>query len=92
VITDRNLDGAVGIVAGYGLNGLGVGFRVPVGSTISFTPSIPDFWPRIQWVQGMISPGVIRPVREAGHSTSAEVKETWIYSTVPKNVNGMVLN
>jgi hypothetical protein len=41
--------------------------------------------PAIQWVLGVLSPGVKGPTREAGHSppTSAEVKSSWIYASIP---------
>jgi hypothetical protein len=41
--------------------------------------------PPIQWVQGVLSLGVKRPGREAGHSppSSAEVKNTWSYTSTP---------
>jgi hypothetical protein len=50
--------------------------------------------PPIQWVLGALSPVVKRPGREADHSppTSAEVKNTWIYtSTPPIRLHGFVL-
>jgi hypothetical protein len=41
--------------------------------------------PPIQCVTGALSPEVKRPGRDADHSppTSAEVKKTWIYSSIP---------
>jgi hypothetical protein len=50
--------------------------------------------PPIQWVQGVISPGVKRPRREADHSSpaSTKVKKIWIYtSTPPLFLHGVVL-
>jgi hypothetical protein len=38
-------DGATGIATGYGLDGRGLGFRVPVGVRFFSTPRRPDrFW------------------------------------------------
>jgi hypothetical protein len=39
----------------------------------------------IQWVPGALSPGVKLQGREADHlpPTSAEVKNTWIYTSTP---------
>jgi hypothetical protein len=38
-------DSTVGIATGYGLDGRGIGIRVPVGSRISSSPRRPDrFW------------------------------------------------
>jgi hypothetical protein len=44
--------------------------------------------PPIQWVPGALSPGVERPVLEVDHSTptSAEVKNTWFYTSSPPYV------
>jgi hypothetical protein len=41
--------------------------------------------PPIQWVPGVLSPGVNRPGREVDHSppTNAEVKKMWIYTSTP---------
>jgi hypothetical protein len=52
------------------------------------TPSRPVLGPTqspIQWVPGALSPEVKRPGREADHSppTSAEVKNSWIYTSTP---------
>jgi hypothetical protein len=43
---------------------------------------------------GALSPGVKRLGRQAGHSppTSAEVKKTWIYTSTPPRLHGVVLN
>jgi hypothetical protein len=81
--TDRSggsQDSIVGIAIGYGLNGRGVGVRVPVVSIILSTSSRPALGPTqspIQWVPGALSPGVKRPGREADHSppTSVGVKK-----------------
>jgi hypothetical protein len=59
-------DSSVGIATGYGLDDRRIGVRVPVGSRIFSTSSIPILGPTqppIQWV-----PGVKRPWREADHS------------------------
>jgi hypothetical protein len=44
--------------------------------------------PNIQWVPGSLSLGVERPGRETDHSppTSAEVKNKWMYTTIPPYV------
>jgi hypothetical protein len=41
--------------------------------------------PPIQWLAEALSPGVKQPEREADHlpPTSAEVKNTWIYTSTP---------
>jgi hypothetical protein len=41
--------------------------------------------PPIEWVPGTLSQGLKRPGLEADHSppTSAEVKKTWIYTSIP---------
>jgi hypothetical protein len=88
-------DSAVGIATGYGLDGRGVGVRVPVGERFFSPPRPPDrlrgppsllsngYW-------GLLSPGVKRPGREADHlpPTIAEVKNTCIYTCL----HGIVLN
>jgi hypothetical protein len=74
-------DSGVSIAIGYGLD-RGVGVRVPVGSRIFSTLSRPVLGhtqPPAQWV-----PGVNHPGREVYRSaTSAEVKKTWIYTSIP---------
>jgi hypothetical protein len=77
-------DSSVGIATGYGLDDRGVGVRVPIGERFFSSPSHSDR-PLIQWVPGALSPGVKRQGREADHSppTSAEVKNTWIYTSTP---------
>jgi hypothetical protein len=71
-------DSAVGIVAGYGLDDLGVGVRVLVGAKMFSSPSRPDWLcqPPIQWVPTALFPGVKQKGREPDHSppTSAEIK------------------
>jgi hypothetical protein len=44
--------------------------------------------PPLQWVPGILSPGVKRSGREADHPppTSAQVKNTWIYTSTPPYV------
>jgi hypothetical protein len=81
-----------GIATGYGLGGRGVGVRVPVGvvflCSTSSRPVLGPTQPPIQLVPGALSPRVKRPVREADHSppTSAELKNTWIYTSTPPYV------
>jgi hypothetical protein len=50
---------------------------VQTGSQVNITP--------IQWVPGVLPPGVKRPGSEADHSppASAEVKKIWIYTSTP---------
>jgi hypothetical protein len=82
---------SIGIATGYGLDDKGIGVRVPVGARIFPSPCRPDrLWglptqPPIQWVWGMLSPGVKLPERQTDHSppTSAEVKKTRIYTPTP---------
>jgi hypothetical protein len=80
----------VGIATGYGLDGRGVGVRVPVGVknflfSVSSRPALRFIQPPIQWVPVVISARVKRPRREADHSppASAEVKKVWIYTSNP---------
>jgi hypothetical protein len=76
-------DRAVCIATGCGLDGRGVGVRVPVGARLISSARRPDrFWGP-PWVPGALSPGVKRPGREADHSppASAEVKNTWTYTS-----------
>jgi hypothetical protein len=42
LIRDRSRDSVVGIASSYGLDGRGVGVRVPVGSRIFSSPNRPD--------------------------------------------------
>jgi hypothetical protein len=86
--SDVSRDSAVGIATAYGLDDLGDGVRVPVGSRISSSLRRPDRFlgptqPPIQWVRGALSPGVKRQGREADHSppVSAEVKKMWLYTS-----------
>jgi hypothetical protein len=86
---ERRQNSAVGIATGYGLDGRRVGVRVPVRSGILFStssrPALEPTLPLIQRVPGALSPAVKRPGREADHSppASAEVKKTWIYTSIP---------
>jgi hypothetical protein len=79
-------------LTGYGLNGRGVGVRVPVGSRI-FSSRRPD---RLWSPPNFLSDGYLgtplsdvnRLGREAHHSppTSAEVKKRWICTSIPPYV------
>jgi hypothetical protein len=77
------------IATGYGLDGCGVWFRVPLGSRIFSSPRRPKWlWgPPNRLSNGYwgFSPGVKRTGREADHSApaSAEVKKMWIYIFTP---------
>jgi hypothetical protein len=48
-------------------------------------PALGPTQPPIQWVPGALSPGLMRPGREAVHltPTSAEVKKMWMYTFTP---------
>jgi hypothetical protein len=77
----------VGIATRYGLDGQGVGVRIPVGSKIVFAASRPALGPSqppVHWVPG----GDKAAGREADDSppTNAEVKKTWIYTSTPPYV------
>jgi hypothetical protein len=77
----RNLDSAVGIATGYGLDDRGVAVRVPVGPRIlSFRPALGSTQPPIQCLLGFLSPGVKWPGLEADYSPPASVE-------VKKNVD-----
>jgi hypothetical protein len=67
---------------GRAMDDRGVGVRVPVKSRIfsfstSLRPALGPTQPPIQWVPGSLYPRVMRPEREADHSspTSAEIKK-----------------
>jgi hypothetical protein len=82
-------DSVVGIATGYRLDDRGVGVRIPVGLRIffkSFKPTLRFTQLPIQWVPGVLSPGLKRLGREDDHSppASVEVNKIWIYaSTLP---------
>jgi hypothetical protein len=68
-----------------------VGVRVPIGSRNFSTSSRPVLRPTqapTQWVPWALPPGVKRQGREADYSplTSAEVNNTWIYTSPPPHV------
>jgi hypothetical protein len=75
----------VDIATGYGLDGQGVGVRVPEGSRIFSSPALRPTQPPIQWVPEALSPGVKRAGRGADNSppTSTQVKKMWIYTYAP---------
>jgi hypothetical protein len=87
----RSRDNVVGIATGYGLERQTGRSSSPgrVKNFLFFTPSrlaLGPTQPPIQWVPGVLSPGVKRPGRGTGHSppTSAKVNKMWIYiSTSP---------
>jgi hypothetical protein len=82
-------DNAVSIATGYGLDDRKVGVRVQVGARFSPLHVVQsgsgDHPAPIQWVTVALSPRVKRPGCEAAHSppSSAEVKNTWIYTPLP---------
>jgi hypothetical protein len=87
-----NQDSVVGIATGCKLDARGVRVLAlsPSGAknflfSMWSRPALGPTQPPIQWVPGVLSPGVKRPWREADHSppTSAEVKKMWIYTSTP---------
>jgi hypothetical protein len=83
----------VGIETGYELDEREVGVRVPVGSRIFTTSYSPDrLWgstqPSKQWLPGVHSPGV----KQQELPTSAEVKNTRLYTSTPLSIHGVVSN
>jgi hypothetical protein len=87
-------DGSVGIATGRPRGRSSSPGRVK--NFIFSTSSRPALVPTrlsIQWVQGALSPGVKQEGRAADHSpTSADVKKTWIYTSPPICLHGIVLN
>jgi hypothetical protein len=89
----RSQDTAGSTTPGHGLDGRGVGDRLPVRarflSSTRHHRSVlePTQYP-IQCVPAAISPGVKRPGCEADNSslTNVEVKNTWIYTFTPQYV------
>jgi hypothetical protein len=80
----------VDIVTAYGLDDRGAGVRVPVWSRIltSYRPHRLRGSPNLAFL-----PGVRRPVREGDRSrqTSADVKKTWICTSTPPCLHGIVV-
>jgi hypothetical protein len=80
----NNNNNAYSIATGYGLDGPGVGVRVPIGAISSPLRVVQTgsgaHQPPIQWIPGALYPG-----HEADHSppTSVEFKNTWIYTPTP---------
>jgi hypothetical protein len=87
---ERSRDSVVGIATCCELDDLGGRSSSPgwvknfLFSTSS-RPALGSTQPPIQWIQGALSPGAKRPVRESDHSppASAEVKKMWIYTSTP---------
>jgi hypothetical protein len=88
-LPNRSRDSSVGIATGYGLDGRGVGVRVPVGSRNVSSPHRPDrFWgPPNLPSNGyrVLSVGVKRLGCGADHlpPTSTEVKKMWLHTPTP---------
>jgi hypothetical protein len=62
---------------------------------INYEPALGYIQPLIQWVSEALSSGIKRPRREADHSppTSAKIKNTWIYTSIPlTRLRDVVLN
>jgi hypothetical protein len=85
-----NRDSVVGVTNGYGLDGKGVGVRIPVGSKIVSSPRRPDrLWgpPNLlsDWYRGTLSQELKRPGHEYDHSPPGgiEVKKMWVYASTP---------
>jgi hypothetical protein len=79
------------VATGYGLDDREVEVRVPVGSSIFFSPRrLTDFGAQRTYPMRTkgCSPWVKRPEREADYSppTNAEIKKTWIYTSPPPYV------
>jgi hypothetical protein len=87
---------AVGIVTGYGLDGWGVGVRVPLGSRIFISPYRPDrFWgpPNLlSNVYGGSFPGGKAPGQWSLHSppTGTEVKKHWYTHPLTMRLHGLI--
>jgi hypothetical protein len=80
----------VGIATGYGLDGQGVGVRVPVRRRTFCSPRLTGrLWgpPNLlsNGYRGALSLGVKRLGREADHAppAGAEVEKMWIYTSTP---------
>jgi hypothetical protein len=77
------LFGEVGIATGYGLNDLGIGVRVSVGSRIFSFRRRPDWL----WGPPSLLPHGYRGLSGQGMKlatpASAEVKKMWIYTFTP---------
>jgi hypothetical protein len=89
-IITESWDSAVGIATGYAFDyrGSRSSSRGRVKNFLFSTSSRPALGttqPLIQWVPGVLSPGLKRPGREADNSppTNAEVKKMWIYTSTP---------
>jgi hypothetical protein len=84
-----NRDNAVDIATGYVLDAKRSKFESRRGKNVSSSRRPDRFWgpPSLQsnGYRGLFPPGVKRPGHETGHSppTSAEVKNTWIYTSTP---------
>jgi hypothetical protein len=93
LLHSRSRDSTVGIATDYGLNGRGVGVRVPVRSRIFSSSRRPDqlLCPANLLTNGYrerFPRGVKGPGREADHSppTTAEVKKIWVRTCIPPYV------
>jgi hypothetical protein len=83
----KNLDGTVGIATGYGLEGRGVGVRVPAEARFSFLHVVQtgSGAHSASYPVGTGSSLVKRRGSEPGHSPqiNAAVKNTWKYTSTP---------
>jgi hypothetical protein len=83
----KSQDSSVGMATGYGLGGWGSissrGWTFLYSTTTR--PALGPTQPPIQWLPGVLSPGVKRPEREAHHSrsSSTEVKNSGAVLSLP---------
>jgi hypothetical protein len=94
---ERNQVGSVGIATGYELDGRGNGVRVPVGARLSFLHVVQTGSQAHPASSPMDTEGSFlggkAPTADHSSATSAEVKNTWIYtSSPPIHLHSVVLN
>jgi hypothetical protein len=85
----QSRDSSVGVATGYGLDGRSSSPNGGMIFVLSMSrPVLGPTQPPIQWVPGVLSPRVKRLGREADPSppTTAEVNNTWIYTSTPPYV------